>query len=45
MLNRFMTWFVDTCDEVKTNLNDYFNNKANEYNKNNKNDKNNKNTK
>ena len=45
MLNRFMTWFVDTCDEVKTNLNDYFNNKANEYNKNDKNNKNNKNTK
>jgi hypothetical protein len=49
MLNRFMTWFVDTCDEVKTNLNDYFNAKANEYNKNNnkndKNDKNDKNTK
>jgi hypothetical protein len=48
MLNRFMTWFVDTCDEVKSNINDYFNSKANEYdkkNQNNTNDKNNKNTK
>lgn len=48
MVNRFITWFVDTCDEVKSNLNDYFNNKVNENNKNdksNKNDKNNKNTK
>jgi len=45
MINRFMTWFVDTCDEVKSNLNDYFNNKANEYNKNDKNDKNDKNAK
>jgi hypothetical protein len=45
MLNRFMTWFVDACDEVKTNLNDYFNAKAKEYDKNNKNDKNDTNNK
>ena len=40
-INKFVTWFIDTCDGAKTNINDYFKAKENECDKNNKNDKNN----